>query len=107
MRAGTRTQETDPVTTRNQERAVETQLDARLTDPQAARLVAERDRLTVGLTPRHLAGISVARARARQGEPGPVEDGAGSATCGRSAADRAEPGRSVRAGAEPGVRAAV
>lgn len=75
MRAGTRTQETDPVTTRNQERAVETQLDARLTDPQAARLVAERGRLTVGLTPRHLAGISVARARARQGEPGPVEDG--------------------------------
>jgi acetyl esterase len=49
-------------------------LDARLTDPQAARLVAERERLAGPLTPRHLAGISVARARARSGGPGPVDD---------------------------------
>jgi len=49
-------------------------LDPRLTDPQAARIVAQRSHATGPLTPRHLAGISVARARARHGGPGPVDD---------------------------------
>jgi acetyl esterase len=55
---------------------VELQFDDRLSDPQAARLVAQRNHETGALTPRHLAGISVARARARHGTPGPVDDGA-------------------------------
>ncbi|WP_328293511.1 alpha/beta hydrolase [Kineococcus sp. NBC_00420] len=52
------------------------ELDPRLSDPQAARLVARRERETGRLVPRHVAGIAVARARARQDAPGPVEDAA-------------------------------
>lgn len=40
-------------------------LDPRLTDPDAARVVAERRAATAHLVPRHVAGIAVARARAK------------------------------------------
>ena len=53
---------------------MELQTDERLTDPQAARLVAQRNHETGPLVPCHLAGISVARARARRDGPGPVDD---------------------------------
>ncbi|WP_432547880.1 alpha/beta hydrolase [Kineococcus sp. SYSU DK004] len=48
--------------------------DPRLSDPDAARLVAEHARRTAGWTPRHLAGVATARARDRRGGPGPVDD---------------------------------
>ncbi|PRY10825.1 alpha/beta hydrolase [Kineococcus rhizosphaerae] len=50
------------------------ELDERLTDPQAALVVARRRAAARGVAPRHLAGLAVARARARRGGPGPVDD---------------------------------
>ena len=55
---------------------MELEYDARLTDLQAARLVAQRDGRTGPLVPRHRAGLTVARARAQRGGPGPVDDDA-------------------------------
>ncbi|MEZ0164771.1 alpha/beta hydrolase fold domain-containing protein [Kineococcus sp. LSe6-4] len=50
-------------------------LDPRLTDPQAAQVHAARALLDASLVPRHLAGLAVARARARRtAEAGPDLD---------------------------------
>jgi len=48
--------------------------DPRLTDPDAARVVAERAALTGHLVPQHRAGLAVARSRARRSAAVPGDD---------------------------------